>query len=63
MRESGEPMELGIFGFYKVISRAFGEGGMGERGLKMEAKGCRHVPCTSLRFVKCIGRMLMELIF
>ena len=26
MRESGEPMELGIFDFYKVFSRAFGEG-------------------------------------
>ena len=27
MRESGEPMEFGIFDFYKVFSRAFGEGG------------------------------------
>ena len=26
MRESGEPMECGIFDFYKVFSRAFGEG-------------------------------------
>jgi len=25
MRESGEPMEFGIFDFYKVFSRAFGE--------------------------------------
>jgi len=25
MRESGEPMECGIFDFYKVFSRAFGE--------------------------------------
>jgi len=25
MRESGEPMECGIFDFYKVLSRAFGE--------------------------------------
>ena len=32
MRESGEPMEFGIFDFYKVFSRAFGEGGMGQRG-------------------------------
>ena len=31
MRESGEPMECGIFDFYKVFSRAFGEeeGGVG----------------------------------
>ena len=26
MRESGEPMEFGIFDFYKVFSKAFGEG-------------------------------------
>jgi len=25
MRESGEPMECGIFDFYKVLLRAFGE--------------------------------------
>jgi len=25
MREAGEPMEYGIFDFYKVFSRAFGE--------------------------------------
>ena len=25
MREAGEPMECGIFDFYKVFSRAFGE--------------------------------------
>ena len=32
MRESGEPMEFGIFDFYKVFSRAFGEGGNGAAG-------------------------------
>jgi len=26
MREVGGPMECGIFDFYKVFSRAFGEG-------------------------------------
>jgi len=26
MRESGEPVECGIFDLYKVFSRAFGEG-------------------------------------
>ena len=26
MWESGEPMECGIFDFYKVFPRAFGEG-------------------------------------
>ncbi|MBC2762130.1 MAG: hypothetical protein HF970_02220 [ANME-2 cluster archaeon] len=31
MRESGEPMEFGIFGFSKVFSKAFGEGVMGQR--------------------------------
>jgi hypothetical protein len=32
MRASGEPMEFGIFDFYKVFSRAFGEeeDGVGE---------------------------------
>ncbi|MCD4842854.1 MAG: hypothetical protein K8R08_12785 [Methanosarcinales archaeon] len=39
MRESGEPMEFGIFDFYRVFSRALGEGGMGQRGLRMEARG------------------------
>ena len=34
MRESGEPMEFGIFDFYRVFSRALGEGGMGQRGLE-----------------------------
>ena len=32
MRESGEPMECGIFDFYKVFSRAFGEGEEGAGG-------------------------------
>ena len=27
MRESGEPVECGIFDFYRVFSRAFGEEG------------------------------------
>ena len=29
MREAGEPMECGISDFYKVFSRAFGEGARG----------------------------------
>ena len=32
MQESGEPMECGIFDFYKVFSRAFGEEGNGAAG-------------------------------
>ena len=32
MRESGEPMEFGIFDFYKVFSRAFAEVGNGAVG-------------------------------
>ena len=32
MQESGEPMEFGIFDFYKMFSRAFGEGGNGAAG-------------------------------
>jgi len=32
MRESGEPMECGIFDFSKVFSRAFGEEGNGAAG-------------------------------
>jgi len=42
MRKSGEPMEFGIFNFYKVLSRAFGVEVMEQQGLKMEARGCRH---------------------
>jgi len=34
MRESGEPVECGIFDFYKVFSRAFGEGEDGQGGLE-----------------------------
>ena len=32
MREAGEPMECGIFDFYEVFSRAFGEEGDGAGG-------------------------------
>jgi len=39
MRESGEPMECGIFDFYKVFPRAFGEEEDGWGGLRMEANG------------------------
>ena len=34
MRESNEPMECGIFDFYTVFSRAFGEEGNGAGGSK-----------------------------
>ena len=34
MRESGEPIEFGIFGFSKVFLRAFGAGGDGTAGTK-----------------------------
>ena len=33
MQESGEPTEFGIFDFYKVFSRAFGEEGYGTAGI------------------------------
>ena len=48
MRESGEPMELGIFDFYKVFSRAFGEGGNGAVGTLMEGRGCRPILPTQI---------------
>ena len=47
MQESGEPMELGIFDFFKVFSRAFGEGEMGQLGLRMEGGGCRPLRANS----------------
>ena len=50
-QESGEPMEFGIFDFYKVFSRAFGEGGMGQVGVRMEGRGCCHMPLISIRYV------------
>ena len=37
MRESGEPVEFGIFDLCKVFSRAFGEEGNGAVGLRTEA--------------------------
>ena len=39
MWESGEPLECGIFDFYKVFSRAFGEGVIRQRELRMEGEG------------------------
>jgi len=33
MRELGEPMECGIFDFYKVFSRAFSDGEDGVGGI------------------------------
>jgi len=41
-------MEFGIFDFYKVFSRAFGEEGNGAARIKIEAKGCRRRPRTPL---------------
>ena len=51
MRESGEPMEFGILDNFKVFSRAFGEGGDGAVGLRMEAGGFRQQPHTPLRLI------------
>ena len=54
MRESGEPMECGIFDFYKVFSRAFGEEEDGVGGVRVGGGGCRDKPifekqvCTQL---------------
>ena len=47
---SGEPVEFGIFDFYKVFSRAFSkeEDAVGG-GLRMEGGGCRHMPLISIR--------------
>jgi len=44
MRESGEPLECGIFDFYKVFSRAFGEEEDGVGGVRVEGGGCRDDP-------------------
>ena len=40
-REAGEPMECGIFDFYKVLSRAFGEGEDEVGGVRVGGGGCR----------------------
>ncbi|MCD4842851.1 MAG: hypothetical protein K8R08_12770 [Methanosarcinales archaeon] len=47
MRESGEPIEFGIFDFYKVFSRVLARGVMGQRGLEWKVGGCRPVRATS----------------
>ena len=46
MRESGGPMECGIFDLYKVFTRAFGEGEDGAGGVRLEGGGCRRLPPT-----------------
>jgi len=57
MRELGEPVECGIFDFYKVFSRAFGEGEDGAGGVRVEGGGCRDDPvfekqvCTQLTHI------------
>ena len=50
MCELGEPMEFGIFDFYNVFSRVFGEKDC--RGdLECKLGGCRHMPLISIRYV------------
>jgi len=57
MQESGEPMEFGIFDFYKVFSRAFGEEEDGTGGVRVGGGGCRDNPvfekqvCTQLTHI------------
>ena len=41
MWESGEPMEFGIFDFYKVFQGLLMRGLMEQWGLRMEGGGCR----------------------
>jgi len=54
MWESGEPMECGIFDFYKVFSSAFGEEEDGVGGVRVGGVGYRDDPifekqmCTQL---------------
>ena len=51
MRESGEPLECGIFDFYKVFSRVLVRGKMGQGGVRVGGGGCRHMPLISIRYV------------
>ena len=44
MRESGEPMECGIFDFYKALSKAFGKEEDGVEGVGVGGGGCRDNP-------------------
>ena len=44
VRELGEPMECGIFDFYKVFSRAFGEEEDGVGGVRVGSEGCCQEP-------------------
>ncbi len=61
MRGSGEPTEFGIIDFYRVFSRALGEGGMGQRGFRMEGGGCR--PILTTPDWKSDASMLFGLLF
>ena len=48
MRESGKPMEFGIFDYYKVFSKAFGVEEDGAGGLEWKQVGVIKLPTAEL---------------
>ena len=52
MRESGEPIEFGIFDFYKVFSKAFGEG-EGAGGLEWKRGDVINLPTAEVWGISC----------
>ena len=52
MRESGEPMEFGIFDYYKVFSKAFGEE-EGAVGLEWKRGDVIKLPTAELWGISC----------
>jgi hypothetical protein len=58
MQESGKPMEFGIFDFYKVFSRAFGEEGNGAGDLEWKVRDVVTDPDWKIRKASMLMLML-----
>ena len=63
MRESGEPMECGIFDFYKVFSKAFGEGEDGAAGNWMEDGVLSTILDIASAQIRSFSMMYVNLVF
>ena len=63
MRESGEPMELGIFDFYNVFSRTFLKGVMGQLGFEWKLEDAVNDPGRALLSPGYQGRCSVFCIF
>ena len=60
MRESGKPMEFGIFDYYKVFSKAFGER-MVQGGLEWKRGDVIKLPTAELGGISCLRLLRVAL--